>query len=257
VYPYRLLVDTPGGFWLLGAIVLCTTGAEALYSDLGHVCKGNIRINWFFVKSSLLLVYFGQRAWLLTQQEQQFNGRNPFYAMMPAWLLPFGIGIATLTAVIASQALITGSFTLVTEAILVTFRLGFRVEQHISLYFRKVVEDLVRNKEVDIPSRYGSLSKQHVTGDFRFVVLERFLSPDNELPWQEKLVLQTYFYLKQFIASEVTYFRARYQLGKSREGAALAYAGSPHLLGADVAFTYVFCVGLRTRYVALRYLPPH
>jgi KUP system potassium uptake protein len=425
VYAYRLLVDTPGGFWLLGAVFLCTTGAEALYSDLGHVGKGNIRISWLFVKSSLLLTYFGQGAWLLTQQGQQLSGRNPFYAMMPAWFLPFGIGIATLAAVIASQALITGSFTLVAEAIRlnlwpkvklhypsdvkgqlyvpsmnrllllgcltvvvyfrrsehmeaayglaititmlmttillsmwlrarrvawplallflavyggiegsflvanlvkfphggwvsvaiscclmtvmgvwlrafhikhrlteldclepqldslkqlsadesvpkyathlvfltsaeraseieskisysifrkrpkradiywfvhvettdepytmeykvtelakndafrVTFRLGFRVEQRISLYFRKVVEDLVRNKEVDITSRYESLSKQHVTGDFRFVVLERFLSPDNELPWQEKLVLQAYFYLKQFIASEVTYF---------------------------------------------------
>ncbi|WP_400191038.1 KUP/HAK/KT family potassium transporter [Hymenobacter sp. B81] len=424
-YAYNLLVNTPGGFWLLGAVFLCTTGAEALYSDLGHCGKGNIRISWVFVKSCLLLNYFGQGGWLITQEGQQLAGRNPFYAMMPEWFVLIGIGVATVAAVIASQALITGSFTLVAEAIRlnmwpkvrlnyptdvkgqlyvpsmnrllllgciavvlyfrrsehmeaayglaitvtmlmttmllaqwlrlrriarplvvlfllvygliegsflvanlikfphggwvsvaislcliavmyvwlrayyikrrltefvridpymdalkelsndetvpkyathlvfmssaerqteieskiiysifqkrpkradiywfvhvdttdepytmeykvtelasndafrVTFRLGFRVEQKINLYFRKVVEDLVRNKEVDITSRYESLSKQHVTGDFRFVVLEKFLSVENELPMVEKVVMQAYFYIKQFIASEDKYF---------------------------------------------------
>lgn len=424
-YAYNLLVNYPGGFWLLGAVFLCTTGAEALYSDLGHCGKGNIRISWIFVKSCLVLNYLGQGGWLMSQQGQQLNGRNPFYELMPGWFLLIGIGIATLAAVIASQALITGSFTLVAEAIRlnmwpkvklnyptdvkgqlfvpsmnrllllgcigvvlyfrrsehmeaayglaitltmlmttillsqwlrsqkvplaviglfvlvygtiegsflvanlikfphggwvslliggllvavmyvwlrayyikrrltefvkidpyiealkelsadesvskyathlvfltsaeraseieakiiysifqkrpkradiywfvhvdttdqpytmeykvtelapddafrITFRLGFRVEQKINLYFRKVIEELVRNKEVDITSRYESLSKQHVTGDFRFVVMEKYLSVENDFPTMEKLVMQSYFYIKQFIASEDQYF---------------------------------------------------
>ncbi|WP_139922183.1 KUP/HAK/KT family potassium transporter [Hymenobacter sp. DG01] len=425
-YAYNMLANRPGGFWLLGSVFLCTTGAEALYSDLGHCGKGNIRISWVFVKLCLVLNYFGQGGWLVAHQGEQLNGRNPFYALMPDWFLLIGIGIATIAAIIASQALITGSFTLVAEAIRlnmwpkvrlnyptdvkgqlyvpsmnrllllgciavvlyfrrsenmeaayglaitvtmlmttillsmwllfvkrvpkpvvalfvlvygliegsflvanlikfphggwvsvaislalisvmyvwlrayfikrrltefvkiepyvealkqlsndetvskyathlvfmssaerqseieskiiysifqkrpkradiywfvhvdttdepytmeykvtelahddvfrITFRLGFRVEQRINLYFRKVVEDLVRNKEVDITSRYESLSKQHVTGDFRFVVLEKFLSVENEFPMVEKLVMQAYFYIKQFIASEDKYF---------------------------------------------------
>ncbi|SNR30995.1 MULTISPECIES: KUP/HAK/KT family potassium transporter [Hymenobacter] len=424
-YAYNMLANRPGGFWLLGSVFLCTTGAEALYSDLGHCGKGNIRISWVFVKLCLLLNYFGQGGWLIAHQGQELNKRNPFYELMPDWFLLIGIGIATIAAIIASQALITGSFTLVAEAIRlnmwpkvrlnyptdvkgqlyvpsmnrllllgcigvvlyfrrsehmeaayglaititmlmttlllsmwlrtkrvplplvvlflvvygliegsflvanlikfphggwvsvaislclitvmyvwlrayfikrrltefvkidpymdalkqlsndesvpkysthlvfmtsaerateieskiiysifqkrpkradiywfvhvdttdepytmeykvvelahddafrITFRLGFRVEQRINLYFRKVVEDLVRNKEVDITSRYESLSKQHVTGDFRFVVLEKFLSVENEFPLVEKLVMQAYFYIKQFIASEDKYF---------------------------------------------------
>ena len=424
-YAYDLLVHYPSGFWLLGSVFLCTTGAEALYSDLGHCGKGNIRISWTFVKSALLLNYLGQGAWLLAHQGQMLNGQNPFYALMPKWFLLIGICVATVAAIIASQALITGSFTLVAEAIRlnmwpkvklnyptdvkgqlfvpsmnrllllgcigvvlyfqestnmeaayglaitltmlmttilltvwlrskkvalplviafatlygiiegaflianmrkfphggwvslaiggalmavmyvwlkafyikrrltefvrlepyvdalkqlsddesipkysthlvfltsaernteieqkiiysifqkrpkradiywfihvettdepytmeykvtevasddvfrINFRLGFRVQQRINLYFRKVIEDLVRNKEVDITSRYESLSKQHVTGDFRFVVLEKFLSVENDFPTQEKLVMQAYFYIRQFIASEDQYF---------------------------------------------------
>ena len=424
-YAYDLLANYPGGFWLLGAVFLCTTGAEALYSDLGHCGKGNIRISWTFVKTTLLLNYLGQGSWLLSHQGQHLTGRNPFYELMPSWFLLIGIGIATVAAIIASQALITGSFTLVAEAIRlnmwprvklnyptdvrgqpfvpsmnrllligcigvvlffressnmeaayglaitltmlmtsillitwlrakrvakpliilfalvygpiegsflvanlvkfphggwvslvigaslmgvmyvwlkayyikrrltdfvklkpyveglkrlsddesipkysthlvfltgaersseieqkiiysifqkrpkradiywfvhvettdepytmeykvtevapddvfrITFLLGFRVEQRINLYFRKVVEDLVRNKEVDITSRYESLSQRHITGDFRFIVLEKFLSVENDFPTQEKLVMQAYFYIKQFIASEDQYF---------------------------------------------------
>ncbi|MGI4886697.1 MAG: KUP/HAK/KT family potassium transporter [Janthinobacterium lividum] len=424
-YAYDLLVHYPSGFWLLGSVFLCTTGAEALYSDLGHCGKGNIRISWTFVKTALLLNYLGQGAWLLAHQGQQLNGQNPFFALMPQWFLLIGIGIATIAAIIASQALITGSFTLVAEAIRlnmwpkvklnyptdvkgqlfvpsmnrllllgcigvvlyfrestnmeaayglaitltmlmttilltvwlkskkvtaplialfalvygviegsflianmekfphggwvslaigatlmgvmyvwlkayyikrrltdfvklepyveglkrlsddesipkyathlvfltgaerqseieqkviysifqkrpkradiywfihvettdepytmeykvtevapddvfrINFRLGFRVQQRINLYFRKVIEDLVRNKEVDITSRYESLSQRHITGDFRFVVLEKFLSVENDFPTQEKLVMQAYFYIKQFIASEDQYF---------------------------------------------------
>jgi KUP system potassium uptake protein len=92
------------------------------------------------------------------------------------------------------------------DVLRITFRLGFRVEQRLNLYFRRAIEELVSNQEVDITSRYESLSKQHVTGDFRFVVLEKFLSVENELPLVERVVMQAYFYLKQFIASEVQYF---------------------------------------------------
>ncbi|MDO7888013.1 KUP/HAK/KT family potassium transporter [Hymenobacter cheonanensis] len=425
-YAYQLLVNYPGGFWLLGSVFLCTTGAEALYSDLGHCGKGNIRISWTFVKTTLVLNYLGQGAWLLLHVGEPLGDTNPFYALMPHGFLIFGIGLATVAAVIASQALITGSFTLVAEAIRlnmwpkvrlnyptdvkgqlfvpsmnrllligcigvvlhfresanmdaayglaitltmlmttvlltvwlwkvkrvalplvalfvvvygliegsflvanllkfpkggyvslmigtalmavmyvwlkayyikrrltdfvkmepyieplkqlsnddsigkyathlvfltsaeraseieqkiiysifqkrpkradiywfihvdttdepytmeykvtelapddvfrINFKLGFRVQQRINLFFRKVVEDLVRNKEVDITSRYSSLSQRHVVGDFRFVVLEKYLSVENDFPTQEKLVMQAYFYIKQFISGEAQYF---------------------------------------------------
>ncbi|MDL5047962.1 KUP/HAK/KT family potassium transporter [Oscillatoria amoena NRMC-F 0135] len=116
LYAVNLLTKYPGGFWILGAVFLCTTGAEALYSDLGHVGKGNIRVGWVFVKTALLLNYFGQAAWLLSHDGETLNEQIPFYAIMPEWFLPLGIIIATLAAIIASQALISGTFTLVNEA---------------------------------------------------------------------------------------------------------------------------------------------
>jgi KUP system potassium uptake protein len=115
-YAIKMLFN-PKGFWLLGAIFLCTTGAEALYSDLGHVGKENIRISWIFVKIALILNYFGQGVWLLQHEGQLLNGQNPFFAMMPKEFLLVGIGIATLAAIIASQALISGSFSLISEAV--------------------------------------------------------------------------------------------------------------------------------------------
>ncbi|NBW35562.1 MAG: potassium transporter Kup [Cytophagia bacterium] len=115
-YAYNLLVNYPGGFWLLGMVFLCTTGAEALYSDLGHCGKANIRVGWGFVKVALLLNYFGQAAWLTTQVDSRLGTIIPFYAIIPEPLLIFGIIIATMAAVIASQALISGTFTLVNEA---------------------------------------------------------------------------------------------------------------------------------------------
>ena len=121
IYAYRLLVEYPNGFWLLGAVFLCTTGAEALYSDLGHCGKENIRITWIFVKIALLTNYLGQGAWLMHQGNDLLNGQNPFYAIMPEWFLIIGIIIATLAAIIASQALISGSFTLINEAISLNF----------------------------------------------------------------------------------------------------------------------------------------
>lgn len=119
-YAIHLLTMYPGGFWILGAVFLCTTGAEALYSDLGHCGKKNVYATWGFVKLSLLINYFGQAAWLLKYEGQQlFN--SPFYSIMPEWFLIFGIIIATLAAIVASQALISGSFTLINEAMRLNF----------------------------------------------------------------------------------------------------------------------------------------
>ena len=123
-YGYLLLSEHPEGFFVLGFVFLCTTGAEALYSDLGHCGIKNIRLTWLFVKLTLILNYFGQGAFLLSHQNLQLktvnNGaefiQNPFYLMMPEWFIPIAIAIATLAAVIAAQALITGSFTMINEA---------------------------------------------------------------------------------------------------------------------------------------------
>jgi KUP system potassium uptake protein len=420
-YAFNLLVNYPEGFWLLGAVFLCTTGAEALYSDLGHCGRKNIRVSWVFVKISLLLNYFGQGVFVLSYEGKSLGDVNPFFSLMPEWFLLSGIVIATMAAIIASQALISGSFTLVSEAlrlnvwpkirikyptvtkgqlyvpsvnlilwigciaivlyfkessqmeaayglaitiamlmttlllvnylkkvrapqlliyfllfvfltiefsflianlrkfehggwvsliisfifiiimwvwfrgrkiknrltefvnlkeyltplqelskdesipkfathlvyltsadhlmdierkviysilqkqpkradvywfvhinvvdepykmeykvdhviphdiIKVEFRLGFRVEQKINFYFRKVVEELMRNHEVDVTSRYASLSKMNVTGDFRFVVLKRHLSYENELSIMEELVMDAYAVLDSMSLTE-------------------------------------------------------
>lgn len=121
IYAYRLLVEYPGGFLILGAVFLATTGAEALYTDLGHVGLNNIRVSWIFVKSSLVLNYLGQGAWILSNPEMITGTVNPFYASMPQWFLPASIIIATAASIIASQALISGSYSIVSEAILLNF----------------------------------------------------------------------------------------------------------------------------------------
>jgi KUP system potassium uptake protein len=115
-YAYHFLKEYPGGFILLGAVFLCTTGAEALYADLGHCGKNNIRVSWIFVKSTLLINYLGQGAWLMVNGAPE-TGTNPFYAIMPKWFLLPGILIATAASIIASQAIISGSFTIIKEAI--------------------------------------------------------------------------------------------------------------------------------------------
>lgn len=120
-YAYELLARYPGGFWLLGAVFLCTTGAEALYSDLGHCGRKNIRITWAFVKICLLVNYLGQAAWIMHQGQPLLGGRNPFYEIMPHWFLIAGIIIATGATIIASQALISGSYTLISEAMNLNF----------------------------------------------------------------------------------------------------------------------------------------
>ena len=427
-YAIKLLTVYPKGFWILGAVFLCTTGAEALYSDLGHCGRANVRYSWILVKVCLILNYLGQGAWLLSMHKGNIisdemikGGFNPFYGVMSDEFRLIGLVIATLAAIIASQALISGSFTLISEAIRlnlwprmkinypseargqlfipgintllfvgcctivlyfksssameaayglaitlcmlstsilfanflvsrrtapfliylylavyltieisflianldkfphggfialmvggglfvvmyvwyrsrkiknryvefvrmeeyipkleelsndisvpkyathlvymtsannpkeiehkiiysilsgkpkradifwfvhvdtlddpytceyivehiipndiirVEFRLGFRVAPRINLMFKKVVEDLVANKEVNVTSRYESQQRNNVVGDFQFVVMEKFLSQDNELPFLERIIMQLYFWVKEISLSE-------------------------------------------------------
>ncbi|WP_304233038.1 KUP/HAK/KT family potassium transporter [Jiulongibacter sediminis] len=424
-YAFNLLANYPGGFYLLGAVFLCTTGAEALYSDLGHCGRGNIRISWIYVKTCLILNYFGQAAWLMLHEGQMLGDKKPFFQLMPEWFILPGIAIATMATIIASQAMISGSFSLISAAIRlnfwpkvkihypsnergqlyipsvnvllylgciavvlyfrrsenmeaayglaitvtmlmdtilmsyflythrskkrfvftfltiflliefaflfanlekfphggwvsllicialgsvmyiwlkaseiklrltefekldkyleslkelskditvpkytthlifmsnasreseieskiiysifqkrpkradvywfvhvdttdepntleykvkhcaqddvykITFRLGFRQPHKIHLYFRHVLEEMVRNAQVDIRSRYESLNKHNVIGDFRFVVLKKFLASENDLPFWENVVMKSYFFVKQFTMSEETWF---------------------------------------------------
>jgi KUP system potassium uptake protein len=121
-FAIQLVIKEPNALVLMGAVFLCTTGAEALYADLGHCGKKNIRISWIFVKTMLVINYLGQAAWCVQFEGQALPHKgegivNPFYGIMPEWFLPMGIVIATLAAIIASQAMISGSFTLVSEAI--------------------------------------------------------------------------------------------------------------------------------------------
>jgi KUP system potassium uptake protein len=421
--------EYPNALWLMGAVFLCTTGAEALYSDLGHCGRGNIRISWIFVKTTLLLNYLGQGAYLLANRKgleitaavKEQLTINAFYDLMPDWFVIFGVIVATSAAIIASQAMVSGSFTLISEAmrlnlwpkfrivypseekgqlyipavnglifagcvavvlyfresskmeaayglaiimtmiattmlfanymvlhrvkagwiylflvtytviefgfliallqkflhggyitllvaflmffvmyvwfrsrkiknryvefvkleeylpllqelsndttinkyathliyltsannpkeiehkitysifnkkpkradiywfvhvdtlddpytceyevttiipnevIRVEFRLGFRMEPKLNLMFRRVVEDMVANKEVNVVSRYESLQRNNIVGDFEFIVMEKFLSQDNELPFWEKVVMNVYFALKEVSLSE-------------------------------------------------------
>lgn len=132
-YAINLLSIHPEGFFVLGFVFLCTTGAEALYSDMGHCGRKNIRISWIFVKTTLVLNYFGQAAYLIHHEGetlQSLGGKNgnPFYLIMADWFQPIGIVIATLAAVIASQALISGSFTLINEAMRLNFWPKFRIK---------------------------------------------------------------------------------------------------------------------------------
>ncbi len=119
-YAIQLLSNHQGGFLLLGAVFLCTTGAEALYSDLGHCGIKNIRVSWMYVKIALILSYLGQGSWLLMHHDLK-GDINPFFSIMPQWFLLPGIILATTAAIIASQALITGSYSIINEAILLNF----------------------------------------------------------------------------------------------------------------------------------------
>ncbi len=116
----KLLVEYPGWFLILGAVFLCTTGAEALYSDLGHCGRRNITASWMFVKAMLILNYLGQGAWIIAHPAAAV-AENPFYAVMPQWFTMVGVAMSTGAAVIASQALLSGSFTIFSEAVNLDF----------------------------------------------------------------------------------------------------------------------------------------
>lgn len=127
-YAVRLLIHYPGWFLILGAVFLCTTGAEALYSDLGHCGRFNISYAWIFVKIMLILNYLGQGAWLISRLPIRNTAVNPFYGIVPHALLVPEIIMATFAAIIASQALISGSFTIFSEAIGLRFWPSMRIK---------------------------------------------------------------------------------------------------------------------------------
>lgn len=143
-YAFKLLGTSPNALIILGAVFLCTTGAEALYSDLGHCGRKNIQISWIYVKSCLVMNYLGQAVWLLQRNGKvmDLNLHNPFYEIMPGWFIYYGIGIATIAAIIASQALISGSFTLIAEAVRLNLwpkvRINYPTEQKGQLYVPSV-----------------------------------------------------------------------------------------------------------------------
>ncbi len=117
IYAFRMVTQYPGGFWVLGAVFLCTTGAEALYADMGHVGRHNIQIAWIFIKIALLLCYFGEAALLESHIGQTLKDVDPFYGLVPHWFIIPSIIISTFATIIASQALISGTYTLFNEAI--------------------------------------------------------------------------------------------------------------------------------------------
>lgn len=124
----KLLAESPEWFFIMGGVFLCTTGAEALYSDLGHCGRGNITVSWVFVKVMLILNYLGQGAWLMSREGTTLGGVNPFYGIMPGWFTLVGVVMAAGAAVIASQALLSGSFTIFSEAINLNFWPKLRIK---------------------------------------------------------------------------------------------------------------------------------
>ena len=126
-YAVILLAKSPQWFLILGAVFLCTTGAEALYSDLGHCGRKNITISWAFVKTMLILNYLGQGAWVLTHA-QTASSVNPFFSIMPQSMLFFAIIMATGAAIVASQALISGTFSILSEAMNLNFWPRMRIK---------------------------------------------------------------------------------------------------------------------------------
>lgn len=167
-YAYHILSTNPEAFLIIGAVFLCTTGAEALYSDLGHCGRSNIRISWIYVKTCLVLNYMGQGVWLWKLQGTHLGDVNPFYHLMPDWFLIYGIAIATVAAAIASQALISGSFTLIAEAVRLNLwpkvKINYPSEQKGQLYVPSmnwilwagcITVVLIFQKSVNMEAAYG------------------------------------------------------------------------------------------------------
>ncbi|MDX2191484.1 MAG: KUP/HAK/KT family potassium transporter [Bacteroidota bacterium] len=221
-YAYDLLINYPSGFWLLGAVFLCTTGAEALYSDLGHCGIKNIRLTWIFVKTSLVLAYLGQASWLMNQGSLLLDGRNPFYEIVPNWFLLPSILISTLATIIASQALISGSYTLISEAINLNFWPRVAVRQpteskgqiyipsvNTILWFGCVLMMLYFKESSHMEAAYGfSIT---ITMMMTTVLLSYFLL--NTLKWNKARVI---LILLLFSTIEVSFFIANVAKIKER-----------------------------------------
>ena len=245
-----LLTEHPGGFWLLGAVFLCTTGAEALYNDLGHCGRENIRVGWVFVKVALVANYLGQAAWVLNDAGHTLDGRNPFYALMPHWALIPGVALATLAAIIASQALITGSFTLISEAISlnlwprvrVKFPSDVRGQIYIPsinwlLYIGCVAIMLAFRESVEMGHLYGffiSLAMGMTT-----VLMGVWLRYVRHWPWAGVVAL-----LVLFATIETAYFTAN----------SVKIIGQPGLLVVVLALIAVMLIWYRARKTINRYL---
>ncbi len=215
MHAFTFLREYPSGFILLGAVFLATTGAEALYSDLGHCGRKNIRITWMFVKTCLLLNYMGQAAWLMEQGEGSLlAGNNPFFEIMPHWFLFAGILIATSAAIIASQALISGSYTLINEAMNLNFWPRVKVRQpsemkgqiyipsvNIMLWIGCVLIVLYFRNSAHMEAAYGlaiTLTMMMTTYLLSFFLWYK-------LKWPKALV---FFVLALFATIEITFFIA-------------------------------------------------
>ena len=222
-YAFHFLTAYPEGFILLGAVFLCVTGAEAMYSDLGHCGKENIRITWVGVKACLLLNYMGQSAWLMSLGEGALLAdRNPFFGIMPPWFLLVGIGISTAAAIIASQALISGSYTLINEANNLNFWPRVAVRQpseikgqiyipsvNIMLWIGCVLVVLYFGNSANMEAAYGlaiTITMMVTTYLLSFFLLYR-------LKWNKVLVFAL---LMLFMSIEITFFVAN--LHKFPEG---------------------------------------
>lgn len=221
-HAYHLLAHYPSGFWLLGAVFLCTTGAEALYSDLGHCGIKNIRITWVFVKISLVAAYLGQAAWMLKNKLPNLNGRNPFFEIIPEWFLIPSICIATAATIIASQALISGSFTLISEAINLNFWPRVPVKQptdtkgqiyipsvNIILWFGCILMILYFKESAHMEAAYGfSIT---ITMMMTTFLLSYFLY--YKLKWHRLMVIG---FLLLFSSIEISFFIANVAKIKER-----------------------------------------
>lgn len=221
-YAYDLLLNYPQGFWLLGAVFLCTTGAEALYSDLGHCGIDNIRITWIYVKISLVVAYLGQAAWLMHQGEPLLHGRNPFFEIIPTWFLLPSIIISTAATIIASQALISGSFTLISEAMNLNFWPRITVRQpsdskgqiyipsiNTLLWFGCVLMMIYFKESAHMEAAYGfSIT---ITMMMTSLLLSYFIS--YRLRWKKAYVL---LFLIVFGAIELSFFVANVAKIKER-----------------------------------------
>ncbi len=233
-YAYHFLTAFPQGFMLLGAVFLCTTGADALYSDLGHCGLKNIRVSWTFVKACLLLNYFGQGAWILNNATRVNEWTNPFFALMPSWFLLPGIFVATVAAIIASQAMITGSFTLISEAISLNFWPKIKInyptnikgQMYVSsinwiLYFCCMFVVLFFQKSSNMEAAYGLTI--NITMLMTTILLSTYM-------YQRKVpVLLIGLFLLSYLAIELTFLTAN--LGKFIHGGWFTFFVGSFLFG--------------------------